>query len=140
MFQLYLLTVLTNILAGLALAGSFLTERFERFADYTDFMSNTIYRVILGVVTLLVGLINLFNTYPGDIPVLGDLFPSLSGIVAGTLLIVAFVNKRRVDNANKASDLAEKLEKISAPYLAVVGIASVIIGVLNALVPKLPLL
>ena len=55
MFQVYLLTVVTNILAGLALANGFLQQRFDRFADYTGFMANKVYRVVLGAITFLIG-------------------------------------------------------------------------------------
>ncbi|MCK5736966.1 MAG: hypothetical protein KAH21_10830 [Spirochaetaceae bacterium] len=140
MFQLYLLTVLTNVLAGLALATGFLSERFERFSDYTDFMGNSVYRIILAAVSLLVGIINLFPTYTDDIAVLGDLLPSLAGIITGILLITEYLSSRKSGNESKTTGLAEKVEKISAPYLTIVGIASVIIGILHAVIPRLPLL
>ena len=139
MFQLYLLTVLTNILAGLALAGVFLSERFERFGEYTDFMSNSWYRVILGAISLLVAVINFFPAYEGDIAILGELLPSLAGLATGILLLAEFVNSRRTEDANKTVEIAEKVETFSGPYLTVVGIASVIIGILHAVLPKQPL-
>ena len=140
MFQLYLLTVLTNVLAGLALATGFLTERFERFSEYTDFMANSIYRIILGIVSLLIGIINLFPSYDGDIVILGDLFPSIAGIATGVLLLAEFFGSRKSEAENKTAELAEKVEKFSGPYLTIVGIASVIVGILHAILPKLPLL
>lgn len=140
MFQLYLLTVLTNVLAGLALATGFLTERFERFSEYTDFMSNTVYRIVLALISLLIGIINLFPTYSGDIAVLGDLFPSLAGIVTGVLLITEYLSSRKNEDESKTVELAEKVEKFSGPYLTIVGVASVVIGILHAILPKLPLL
>lgn len=140
MFQLYLLTVLTTILSGAALASGFLSERFERFSEYTEFMTNSLYRVILGAVSLLVGIINLFKTYPGDIGFLGELFPSLAGIIAGILLLVEFMNARKEDDESKASEIAGKVGQFSGPYLTIVGVASVVIGILHAVLPRLPLL
>ena len=140
MFQLYLLTVLTNVLAGLALATGFLTDRFERFSEYTDFMSNGVYRIVLALVSLLIGFINLFPTYSGDIAVLGDLLPSLAGIATGILLITEYLSSRKSEDESKTFELAEKVEKFSGPYLTIVGVASVVIGVLHAILPKLPLL
>jgi hypothetical protein len=139
-FQLYLLTVLTNVLAGLALATGFLSERFERFSEYTDFMGNSVYRIVLAVISLLIGIINLFPTYTGDIAVLGELFPSVAGIVTGILLITEYISTRKGEDESKTAELAEKVEKISGPYLTIVGIASVVIGILHAILPKLPLL
>ena len=140
MFQLYLLTVLTTILAGLALATGFLSDRFERFSEYTDFMGNTVYRIVLGAVSILIGIINLFPSYTCDIAVLGDLLPSLAGIVTGILLIAEYISSRKSEEVSKTAELAEKVEKFSGPYLTVVGIASVIIGILHAILPRLPLL
>ena len=140
MFQLYLLTVLTTILAGSALASGFLSERFERFSDYTEFMANPVYRVILGSVSILIGIINLFKTYEGDIAVLGELFPSIAGVVTGLILLAEFVNKRREDDEGTAAEIAGKVGKFSGPYLTVIGISTVVIGVLHAILPRLPLL
>lgn len=140
MFQLYLLTVLTNVLAGLALATGFLTERFERFSEYTDFMSNSVYRIVLALLSLLIGFINLFPTYSGDIAVLGDLFPSLAGIATGILLLTEYMSSRKSEDESKTVELAEKVEKLSGPYLTIVGVTSVVIGILHAILPKLPLL
>jgi hypothetical protein len=140
MFQLYLITVLTTVLSGLALASAFLSERFERFADYSDFMGNTGYRVVLGAVSIFVGIANLFPTYEGDIPVAGDLLPSLAGMVTGVLLIAEYVNSRKTDDSTISGELAGKVERISAPYLSIIGVSSVIIGVLHAVMPRLPLL
>ena len=140
MFQLYLLTVLTTVLAGLALATGFLSDRFERFSEYTDFMGNSVYRIVLGGVSVLVGIINLFPSYTGDIAILGDLLPSLAGIVTGILLIAEYFSSRRTEEDSKTVDIAEKVEKISGPYLTIVGISSVIIGILHAIIPRLPLL
>ena len=140
MFQLYLLTVLTNILAGLALAGGFLSERFERFSEYTDFMDNSMYRVVLAGVSILVGIINLFNTYEGDIGFIGDLLPSLSGIITGVLLIAEYISNRREGAQDKATELAEKVGSFSGPYLTIVGVSAIIIGILHAVLVRLPIL
>ncbi len=134
--QVYLLTVLTTILTGLALASDFLTQRFERYSEYTDFMENSVYRIILGALTILVGVINLFPNYEGNVAVLGDLLPSLMGIAGGVLLIAGFLSKEKREEARKAAEIAEKVEQFSKPYLAVVGISSVLIGILHAILPK----
>ncbi|PIE04797.1 MAG: hypothetical protein CSA76_02330 [Spirochaetales bacterium] len=134
--QIYLLTVLTTILAGLALAGEFLTKRFERYSEYTDFMANPVYRILLGAMTILIGIINLFPNYEGNVLILGDLLPSLIGIAGGILLIAEFLSKQKETEVKKAAELAEKVEKFSSPYLTIVGISSVLIGILHAILPK----
>ncbi len=138
MFQLYLLTVLTNVLAGMALAGGFLSERFERFSEYTNFMENRIYRLVLGGLSILIGIINLFSTYDGNAAVIGNLLPSLAGIATGVLLIAEFFSAGESDEPNKATEIAGKVGTFSGPYLTIVGVASVVIGILHAVLNQLP--
>ena len=140
MFQLYLFTVLSTVLAGLALASGFMSKRFERFSEYTDFMANAVYRVILAGVSILVGIINLFPSYDGDLAIIGDLLPSLAGIITGILLVAEFITDRKGEERDKAAELAEKVESFSGPYLTIVGLSSVVIGILHAVLNKLPLL
>lgn len=139
MFQLYLVTVLTNVLAGLALAGSYLSTRFDRFAVFNDFMENSVYRVILGIVSLLAALINFFPNFEGDIAFIGNLLPSLSGLICGIILLSEFINQRRDEGEMRSSDIAEKVERVSAPYQTAVGIVAVFVGILHAFLPRLPL-
>lgn len=136
MFQVYLLTVVTNVLAGLALANGFLQQRFDRFADYTGFMANKVYRVVLGAITFLIGIITLFQAYPNQGVIIGDLLPALSGLITGFLLVAEFVAKRGDSDAasDPAAGLAKKVESFSGPYVAIVGLAAVVLGVLHALV------
>jgi hypothetical protein len=98
------------------------------------------YRVVLAGVSILVGIINLFNTYEGDIGFIGDLLPSLSGIITGILLIAEFVSERRDGAEDKAAELAEKVGSFSGPYLTIVGVSAIVIGILHAVLVRLPIL
>jgi len=139
-FQLYLLTVLTNILAGHALASGFLDTRFKRLSKHTSFAKNGLYRIILGTVSVLVGIINLFPNYPGDIAILGDLLPSAGGIAGGILLWTDYIRSRKSVAQTKTAEVAEKIEKISVPYLNVIGLLLVLIGILHAVFVQVSLL
>jgi len=138
MFQLYLLTVLTNILAGMALSSDFFSEKFPQFSDYIGYMSNNVYRMVLAVVSIIIGIANFFPVYEGDIAFFGKLLPALAGITAGLLLLVDFVQKKGGAKAGKTAELADKVEQLSKPYITVVGIVVVIIGVLHAVIPTVP--
>lgn len=141
MFQIYLLAVIVNILAGMALSGSFLNRRISWFSEYMDFMNNASYRVILGIVNFLVAIINLFRIYPGDIPVIGDFLPSLAGFITGIILVVEFiVGSRTKDAATENTGFFERVNLFFKPYTTVIGISSIVIGILHALLPRIPLL
>jgi len=126
---------------GHALAREFVGSRFKRFSGRTGFVNNGPYRMILGVLCVLIGLINLFPVRAGEIAVLGNLLPSLTGIVGGVLLLSEYARSRKsTEKKDKISEIAEEVEKISSPYLNIFGIGSIIIGVLHAVFPKVPLL
>lgn len=140
MFQLYLLTVLSTILAGLVLAGDFLSRRFMRFTEFFEFMDNAIYRIVLGIVSILIGLINLFPNFDGDIVILGNLLPTLTGLISGVILIASFITAQKDNNESTVASIADKVDHFSSPYLTVVGIASICAGILHAIFPRLPIL
>jgi len=139
-FQLYLFTVLTNILAGHALASGFLNARFKNASKHTGFAKNGLYRMILGAVSVLIGIINLFPNYPGDIAILGDLLPSIGGIAGGILLWAEYIRDRRSVAKTKTTEIAEKVDKVSAPHLNVIGLSLVLIGILHAFFVQVSLL
>lgn len=135
MFQLYLLTVLTNVLAGLALSSGFLSRKLVRFSDYTEFMMNKAYRIIVGGLTLIVAVINLFSNHTGDVAVLGELFPTLTGLVAGVLLIIEFWSEHKESEEGKSPDAVERIQNFSKPYLTIIGLLTVLVGILHAVIP-----
>jgi len=138
--QLYLLTVLSTVLTGVALAVDFLAKRYEGIAGNINFTKNAGFRLILGVVAILVGFVNLFKTYENDIAIIGDLLPSLAGLLGGILLISGYVSSHKADDSSESGGLAGKVERFSAPYLTIIGVSSVIIGILHAILPRLPVL
>ena len=143
MFQIYLLTVLVTILAGLTLAGTFLAEKlkFNALNAYTNFASNKIYRIILGIANILVAIINIFPAYKGNTVFFGELIPTLVGLGIGILLISEVVsNHGDTDVDGKTSDIAKKVWNSSKPYHIFVGLTAIITGLLHAFFLKMPLL
>jgi len=127
-------------MAGHALARDFLGSRFERFSKYTSFVGSSRYRAVLAVVSILIGLINLFPTYSGNTAVLGDFLPSLAGIGVGIMLLMELSKSRKGAAKTGSAEAAEETEKISGPFSNIVGVCSIIIGLLHAILPRVPLL
>lgn len=89
MAQFYLLSVLSNMIAGLTLAGDYLGEKMPFLASFKNLRANRPAQVIIGIVTLLIGVFKLIILSPGEtIPVVGDILPALSGIALGGILLV----------------------------------------------------
>jgi hypothetical protein len=137
MAQFYFLSILSNIVAGLTLAGDYLGEKIPFLASFKNLRANRPATVIIAVITAVIGVIKLIVLSPGEsIPVVGDLLPALTGIVVGGILLVeAF--RQRVESQG------ESLKKISTAvltYRVPVGIAGVVIAVLHFLFPGAPIL
>jgi len=137
MAQFYFLSILSNIVAGLTLAGDYLGEKMPFLASFKNLRANRPATVTIGVVAIIIGIIKLIVLSPGEsIPVVGDLLPALTGIaVGGILLVEAF--RQRVESQG------ESLKKISAAvltYRVPVGIAGVVIAVVHFLFPGAPVL
>lgn len=131
MFQIYFLTVLTNIIAGLTISSKFLGSKIESFQVFAEKMENRLYRVILGAVTMLTGLFALLNHSSTSMAILGDLLPAVTALAMGLILMVYYFFSEEPE-ANKfvtyIKDLTEK-------YGNILGIAGIIAGIIHFLVP-----
>ncbi|OQX29133.1 MAG: hypothetical protein B0D92_05295 [Spirochaeta sp. LUC14_002_19_P3] len=135
MYQMYLLTVLTNVLAGLALSCSFISKKVEGVSPFVGFMMNVPFRVITGGLCILIAVINIFQTYPGEFIIIGNLLPIITGLLAGILLIVEFWSAHFGDSEASDTGVVKRIEKFSKPFLTVIGIVTFAVGVLHAIIP-----
>ena len=90
MAQLYFLSILLNISSAyIILKQDDLIE--DSIIDSLKFSpKNEIFRLILGILTAICGLLKLLMPYPGSIPVLGDILPAVAGLAAGFILIFSY--------------------------------------------------
>jgi len=135
--QTYFLSILSNIVAGLTLAGDYLGEKIPFLASFKNLRANRPATVTIAVVTAIIGVVKLVVLSPGGhIPVLGDLLPALVGIALGVLLL-ADAFRHTVESQG------ESLKKISTAvltYRVPVGIVGVVVAVLHFLFPGVPIL
>ena len=137
MAQFYLLSVLSNMIAGLTLAGDYLGEKIPFLASFKNLRANRPAQVIIALVTIVIGIIKLIVLSPGEtIPVVGDILPALTGIVVGAILLVESFR-------TAVESKGEQLKKISTAvltYRVPVGIAAVVVAILHFLFPGVPVL
>ena len=137
MYQVYFLSVVTLVLASVALGYDRLDERLHvgSFFNETIF-KNLSFQLGLGIVTALVGFFQLLTVAEGDVPVVGDLIPALTGLaLGGTLIVVYYKEKSTVE-----SGTLDRLDKVfvqNASNLAYVGLA---VAVLHFLLHRVLLL
>ena len=88
MIQFYFLSILTNIIGGIALSGGFFEKKVQGFKGLQDFFGNKAgLRVTVGIVAVVTGVLKLLSVSKGDVPVIGDFLPAFSGLIVGTALL-----------------------------------------------------
>lgn len=131
MLQIYFLTVLTNIVAGLTISAPFLSTKIEKFSVFSEKMENRMYRVILGVITFITGLFALLNLSSSSIAIVGDLIPSITAISMGIILIIFYFFNEDEDSGN----LVKTVKSLSGKYGDIIGIAGIIVGLIHFFIP-----
>jgi hypothetical protein len=111
MVQFYFLSILLNGLSGYILGfgrdepeGSI--ENSLRFS-----LNNSTFRLILGILTTVTGLLKILSPTEGDIPVIGDLLPALLGLAAGFVLFFGYYRDRTTVESEKVSRFDETLSR-----------------------------
>jgi hypothetical protein len=133
MVQLYFLSILFN---GLSAYVLIFRDEWENDSIETGMKlspRNETFRLILGILTAITGLLKLLSPYPGSIPLLGDLIPAVGGIAAGFLLVFGYYR----DHVKPIDDDG-KLEKIGDKFLKskrVIGFILLISALLHFLFP-----
>ena len=138
--QLWFLSVLLNVFSGLVLIFSAQTNG-EADADDASaapaFFQHSTFRLVLGILCALIGIIKLFVSMPrGDalsgIPVIGDLLPALAGIVGGGALLVDYYK----NFSSMSIEFPAIVQKICIDNRKYAGIVCIIIAVLHFIFPR----
>lgn len=155
MAQFYFLSVLLNIIAGLIFVygkefsikddnlnpedgeeknpSGKQTESF--FGAMTCFDSSS-FRLVVGVLSLLVGLMKILSVFRNDVPVVGDLIPALAGLLGGTALLLEYF----VNNAKQKIVLPRIAQKIFIGGRKYIGVFCLVAGLLHFIFPQVILL
>lgn len=96
------------------------------------FLEDSSFRLVLGILMVLTGLMKLLSPIQYDIPVVGDLIPALAGIAGGiSVLLEWYKNKSALSIA-----LPEVLEKLFVDGRKYLGIFCIAAGVLHFIFPR----
>ena len=133
MYQIYLLSVLTNVLAGVALSVGGMDEKLHLSSVFNrELMQNDGFRLGLGIVTFVVGFFKLLSVSEGDVPVVGDILPAISGLVLGLILLLQYYRSR----SNVSSPFVDTIDNIFGKNSAIFGTVGILIGVLHFLLHR----
>ena len=130
MIQFYFLSILFNAIAGYALALD-PDARPSALDGLKSILLDETFRLVLGVMTVATGFFKLLSSVRGDIPVVGDLYPSVAGLAAGFALIFEFYRTRTA----LASEVSARLELVFVKNRKWIGYAALVAGVTHFLFP-----
>jgi hypothetical protein len=95
MIQFYFLSILLNAAGGFVLFSNGGEGENSAIEDEIHFsLRSETFRLILGVLCALMGLLKLLSPVQGDIPVIGDLVPAAAGLAAGFILLFDYYHGR----------------------------------------------
>jgi hypothetical protein len=128
MYQIYLLSVVFNLLAGITLAFETLDNKLKigAFFSREAFMKPS-FRLILGILTAAAAVLNLLSVAPTDVPIVGDLLPALVGLGSGFGLILQYYRSKATVETSEVSTLDEIFMKNGT----VVGSVAIVTAILH---------
>ncbi|MDR1175720.1 MAG: hypothetical protein LBK83_09675 [Treponema sp.] len=135
MIQFYFLSIICNGAAGFLLT----TDRVSAAESIEDSqklsLGSETFRLVLGVLTSLSGILKLLSPVQGEVPVIGDIIPALAGLAAGFSLLFEYYRRTSTLQSRKT----EELENFIGKNKKWIGIAALISAVLHFLIPQVTL-
>ncbi len=132
MLQFYFLSIICNLLAGYALIAEEGDDSKPSIIEgVKTYVMDETFRLVLGVLTMIVGLFKILSVIRGDVPVIGDLFPAATGLTSGSALLYEFYKMR----ATVLPDNTEKFEQFFVKNRKWIGYAAIIAGGAHFLFP-----
>ncbi len=119
MLQFYFLSIFFNLMAGFVLVNS------QKHILELPALDQRVFRIVLGVITALTGIIKLFVVVNSKAVFFGDFLPAVAGMAAGLALFI------QEDNEN----IAPWLRKVFVTNKLIVGIACLAIALLHFVFP-----
>ena len=133
MNQLYFLSVLFNIFCGLILAAEFISEKISSFTSFSEMISGSRAKFIIGATAFVVGVLKLLvpisrmSGTAANWLILGDLLPAAMGMLLGFALLMDFLKQKSVIN----TDTLIRLDSIIIQNKKTIGFAGIIVALLH---------
>ena len=145
MIQFYFLGVALNILCGLALLLPEEPHPRQLLRHAASVLANRRFRIALGILGLLAGLLLVVSPIEGDVPLVGDLVPALTVALAGLVLLLesASAEEGQDEAAKEGPPHAEakppsSRRRFGALLLGsgkIIGLFAILAGILHFLFP-----
>jgi len=128
MHQIYFLSILSNIVAGIALGYDRMQAPLKLDAMFNaDFFRQAAVRLSVGLVTFVVGFLKLLSVTPGDVAVVGDLLPAAVGLLMGFALVFEYYQARVAVRSSTIESIQGMVERFGAAL----GTAGIVVAVVH---------
>jgi len=134
MIQLYLLSIILNGLIGFLLILGDTIEVASQEKGFKLFLSSWGFRLVLGILAAITGILKFLSPINNTIPILGDMLPALAGLAAGFTLIFGFYRENST-KTESAEGILDRIGDTFLQYRKVLGISLLVISVLHFLFP-----
>jgi len=135
MLQFYFLSVLLNALAGYILFTGDDNGALEFKGNFS--LKDETVKFIIGILSVVTGLLKLLSPIEGDIPIIGDLIPGILNFLCGFVLIFEYYRSR---SSLEDTARTEKIDRILLGNRKIIGMAGLIGAALHFIFPKVLLL
>ncbi|MDR3343029.1 MAG: hypothetical protein LBT14_09655 [Treponema sp.] len=109
MIQFYFMSILFNGVTGYILMHGHTQGEEGGGSGFRAPFPDDTSRLVLGVLTVLTGLLKLLSAMQGDLPVIGDLIPATAGLAGGFVLIFEYYRKKTTIDSNTYRQIEEFL-------------------------------
>ena len=136
MVQFYALSVFVNIIIGALLCIEGKNEEDSFLGRLKEMLEEKGIKFSLGVLSAIIGLFKFLTPMRGDIAVVGDLLPAVTGIALGGVLLLEFFRTR----SDISSEAISRIEGTVTTNRKFIGMAGIIVGILHFLMPAVPII
>ena len=135
MLQFYFLSIVLNALSGYILITPDEGGVLEFKKGFS--LKDETFKLVVGILSAVIGVLKLLSAVEGDVPVIGDLIPALSGFLCGFILIIEYYRGR---SSIAISEQTEKVNRLLVSNKKIIGVIALIAAALHFLFPKVLLL
>ena len=133
MLQFYFLSVMCNLLAGLTLSSDWFARKLPTLTMSLSAIGERRGKLLIGLATLCVGFTTLF--VPTEPPlVLGDLVPSLAGMIMGVALLFEVFKQDALLPAESAEK--NRPDRVPIAYRTTLGALGIAAAILHFFLPE----
>ena len=139
MLQFYLLSVLMNALAGYILFFGNSDGVLEWRCGFS--VKSETYKLVVGILSAFTGLFKLLSSIQGDLPVIGDIVPAVTGFLCGFILIYEYYSNSSADvDLGQEAEQSKKTDGFLVANKKLIGAAAMIAAILHFRFPTVLLL